>query len=135
MIKASMQHHHLSHCQSLPWRDIPNLAVGVGQMYSTVPSTVHAEFRQTNASIKPNFESLQKVQIAEQFCSYLHELYTVKSANSEEDINLTVQSSINKEVLVDMNRTLKHYLVSPMKQFHNLISHTLATLPTGIHNG
>jgi len=50
-------------------------AVGVDQMYGTVPSIILAQFRKTNALIKPNFESLQQVQIAEKYCSYLS--YTV----------------------------------------------------------
>ena len=112
--------HHLSYCQSLPWRNIFQIsAVGVGQMYGTVPSTIHAQFHQRNTTIPPNLESLQQVQKVEQFCSYLN--YTV---NTVEDIILTVQPSIDKKVLAEMNETTAHfYDVSPKKQFYNLVIH------------
>ena len=70
-------------------------AVGVGQMYGTVPSTVHAKFHQTNAPISPKFESLQHVQLLHQFCTYLS--YTVKSPNTAEDIDLIVESNMEED--------------------------------------
>jgi len=94
-------------------------AVGVGQMYGTVPSTIHAEFHQTNATVKPNLENLQLVQIIEQFCSLLS--YTVKSSNAVEDIILTVQSSINKELVAEMNSSIIFFEKSYKKQFYNLV--------------
>ena len=97
-------------------------AVGVGQMYGTVPSIIHAQFRPKNAHIKPNFDRLQRVQIIEQFCSHLS--YTVKSASTVEDVILTVQSNIDKELLVDMNKTiLNRFPITPKKQFYNLVLH------------
>ena len=102
-------------------------AVGVGQMYGTVPSTIHAQFRQTNATIQPNIEILQQVQKVEQFCSYLS--YTVKSSNTAEDVILTVQSDINKEVLIMANNLLH---IPPEKQVYNLVIHIdLQTCPLG----
>ena len=73
-------------------------AVGVGQMFGTVPSTIHAQFRQKSTIIRPNFDSLQRVQKAEQFCTYLS--FTVKSPNAMEDIVLTVDTNVNKNVLL-----------------------------------
>ena len=93
-------------------------AVGVGQMYGTVPSTIQAEFRQTNTTIQPNLESLQQVQKVEQFCSYLS--YTIKSSNPVEEIILTVQPNIDNEVLDERNMFGS---IFPEKQFHNVVIH------------
>ena len=91
-------------------------AVGVGQLYGTVPSTILAQFRQTNATIQP------QVHRVEQFCSYLS--YTVESSNTVEDIILTVQSDINKEMVDEMNKSLNSgHNISPKKQFYNIVVH------------
>ena len=105
-------------------------AVGVGQMYGTVPSTIHAEFHQTNATVKPNLENLQLVQKIEQFCSLLS--YTLKSSNAVEDIILTVHSSINKELVRKMNSFIMFFDKSYKKQFYNLVIHiNLQPCPLG----
>ena len=97
-------------------------AVGIGQLYGTVPSTIHAHFRQTNTIIHPKFGSLQSVQKAEQFCTYLR--YTVKSSNAEEDIFLTVDTNVNKNLL---NPTF-----SAEKLFANAVVHVkLKPCPLG----
>ena len=72
-------------------------AVGVGQRYGTVPSTIHAWFHQANVTNPPKMETLQHVQIAEEFCTHLS--YTVKSPNAVEDLVLLVVRNINENVL------------------------------------
>ena len=107
-------------------------AVGVGQMYGTVPSIIHAQFYQTNSTMQPNIERLQQVQKVEKFCSQLS--YTVKSANTAEDIILTVQSNISKEVLANLNwsNPFPKSIISLEKQFYNLVIHVdLQTCPLG----
>ena len=72
--------------------------VGVGQMCGTVPSTIHAQFRQTNITNLPEIDTLQSVQKVGRFCKYLS--YTVKSSNAVEELALNVvESTINKDVL------------------------------------
>ena len=96
-------------------------AVGVGQMYGTVPATVHAQFHQTNAPISPKFESLQHVQIVQQFCTYLS--YTVQSPNTAEDIDLIVESNMKEN---------RFYRATIPKQFANVVVHVeLQPCPLG----
>ena len=100
-------------------------AVGVGQMYGTVPSSVIAQFRQTNTIIQPQFESLQRVQKAEHFC--MHFRYTIKSSNTAEDILLTVESNVNKDILNDPLGSMY-----PKKQFDDVVLHVeLQPCPLG----
>ena len=100
-------------------------------MYGTVPSFIHAQFRQTKATIQqPNFERLQQVQKVEQFCSYLR--YTVKSSSTTEDIILTVQVNMNKKLVAEMNTSVNLFHISPEKQFYSLVIHIdLQTCPLG----
>ena len=96
-------------------------AVGVGQMYGTVPSTIHARFRQTNTSILSELDNLQRVS---QFCSNLS--YVVRSSNTAEDIILTVESNINQDIFKGI------YDVHPKKQFDDVIVHVeLRPCPLG----
>ena len=100
-------------------------AVGVGQMYGTVPSSVIAQFRQTNTIIQPQFESLQRVQKAEEFCTYLH--YTVFSPRPMEDIILTVESTFNRDLLDDSLQN-----IHTEKQFDDVVIHVqLQPCPLG----
>ena len=95
-------------------------AVGAGQMYGTVPSTVHAQFHKTNAPISPKFESLQHVQIVQQFCTYLS--YTVKSPNTAEDIDLIVESNMKEN----------YFIADSPKQFADVVVHVeLQPCPLG----
>ena len=100
-------------------------AVGIGQMYGTVPSSINARFRLTSTTIQPQIENLQRVQKAEHFCTYLR--YTVKSPNAVEDIILTVESNVNKDVLNDPLGN-----VYTKKQFVNVVVHVeLQPCPLG----
>ena len=100
-------------------------AVGVGQMYGTVPSSINAQFRQIHTIIRPQFENLQRIQKAEHFCMHLR--YTVKSPNTVEDIILTVESNVNTDVLKDPLGN-----VYPKKQFYDVVVHVeLQPCPLG----
>ncbi len=72
-------------------------AIGVGQMYGTVPSTVHAQVRHTIAPISSRLDSWQDVQTLPQFCTDLS--YTVKSPNSAEYFKLIVESDMKEKLL------------------------------------
>ena len=95
-------------------------AVGVGQMYGTVPSTIHAQFHKANVTNPPKIDTLQSVQEVGRFCKYLS--YTVKSSNAVEELTLNVvESAINKDVLF-----------SPLDYFADVIIHTeLQPCPLG----
>ena len=90
-------------------------------MYGTVPSTIYAQFHVTNAPISPNLESLQYVQIVQQFCTYLS--YTVQSPNTAEDIYLIVESNMKE---------INFHKATSRKQFAKIVVHVeLQPCPLG----
>ena len=100
-------------------------AVGVGQMYGTVLSSINAQFHQTNTITQPQFDSLQHVQKAEEFCTYLR--YAVFSPNTVEDFILTVESNFNSDVL---DNSLQN--IHTEKQFDDVVIHVeLQPCPLG----
>ena len=64
-------------------------AVAVGQMFGTVPFTVHSRFFSVNTRNKPQMKALQETQMARRTCTNL--TYTITSSHQIEEMILTVE--------------------------------------------
>ena len=70
-------------------------AVAVGQMFGTVPISVHTSFISASSSSPPRLKPLQGIQQLGKYCTNL--VYTIASSHPSEDMILTVEK-LDKQI-------------------------------------